>query len=121
MNLTATRIIGQLDARQKLLLSLRQPEGCYVQSPTPEPTGLYWGHVDGAPALVPVEHAERVPQTAIAAMRMRGITELAIDQYGVLNSDGTFNTIFIPLTVAIGEALEDIDAARAWVREGGGG
>jgi hypothetical protein len=111
MNVTAFNIVTQLETRRRLLLSLRQPEGCYVQSPDSEPNGLYWGEVDGAPALVPVEHATRVPQTAISAMRVR---ELDITKHGV---PGTY----IPLTVAIGEALHDIEAAVAWVKEGGGG
>lgn len=106
MNDTAARIITQLNVRRDLLLSLRQPEGCYVRSTTSEPNGLYWGVPDGVPALVPVEHATRYPQTAISAMRMRGLY---------------IPDTFIPLTVAIGEALQDIDAERAWVREGGGG
>lgn len=111
MNETATRILAQIEVRKNLLLSLRQPEGCYVQSPVSEPTGLYWGTVDGIPALVPVEHAERVSQTAISTMRVR---DLHATKLGAPST-------FIPLTVAIGEALTDLEAEVAWVREGGGG
>jgi hypothetical protein len=104
MNETAARILRQLEVRKNLLISIRQTEGCFVQQDPA--TNLCYGEVDGAPAWVPVEHATRYPSTALSASRMRGFTP---------------HDHLVPLPIAIGAALEDMDAAFAWVREGGGG
>lgn len=106
MNETAQRILTQLGVRKALLLSLA-PSGMFVGS-DPD-TGLFHGRVDGVFALVPIEHAEFIPQSKLGLMRARGL-----DPY-------IKGCHIVPAAEAVAGALLDLDAEAAWVRECGGG
>lgn len=106
MNQTARRILAHLKVRKDLILSL-SPSGCFVG--TDIETGLYHGRVDGCFALVPVEHAEVIPQAKLAVIKSRGL--------------GPYITgaRVVSMAEAVAEALLDIDAEMSWVAECGSG
>lgn len=102
MNDIAERIIARLEARRLLLQSmLAGADGVLVKCHGPH---LYYGTVRGAPALVPVEHADAYPARDLQVMHQRGI-EVDASEY-------------VPLRGALEEELRwTIPTEIAWVRE----
>lgn len=106
MNQQAYIIVKRLEARKKLLTSLlHDAPGQYVGQDIE--TGLYHGRVQKVFALVPLEHAEFVPQEALGVLRQRGLGEY------ITGSNMT------PVLPAIHEELFLIETEMAWVKECG--
>lgn len=104
MNETAARILRQLETRRALLLSL-DTSGKYAAH-DPE-HNLYHGRVDGAFALVPIEHADHMNVSTIQTIRWRGLEAYVKGVH------------MVSLTEAVAEALFDIETLYAWVKECG--
>lgn len=105
MNDAAHHILLQLESRKKLLLSLRTTGFWVGYDPDAH---LCHGRVDKTFALVPVEHADAIPQEAVGAMRTRGLIQYIR------------GANIVPMSTVVADELLSIETEMAWVTECGG-